>query len=143
VLYATDNGKLERGRNFPTQRQHGEKERPLPDVGSYPPNPAGLYGMSEDTGEWVNDWYVEDYYKNSPEKNPPGPKTGTKKVKRGSVGGMAEHAAMVFMRTSAIPQSLKTTYPDGVARGEVMVPFPSYSSYSSDNFRCVVNAKLK
>jgi sulfatase modifying factor 1 len=140
ILFATDNGKIERPRNFPNEWQHGEKKPPLPDVGSYPPNPVGLYGMSENTGEWVNDWFDENYYKRSPEKNPSGPEKGTEKVQRGSVGGKAEIAAMVFMRTKAIPQPLRTTYPNGVALGEVMVPFPGYSSYSVDNFRCVVNS---
>lgn len=143
MLFATDNGKIERGRNFPREWQYGEKEPPLPDVGSYPPNPAGLYGMSENTSEWVNDWFDEDYYKSSPEKNPSGPAKGNKKTKRGSVGGTAEIAAMVFMRTKAIPQPLDTTYPNGIAFDEVMVPFSGYSGYKSTNFRCVVNPAQK
>lgn len=144
LLFATDNGKIERPRNFPKEWQHGEKKPPLPDVGSYPPNPAGLYGMSENTGEWVNDWFDEDYYKNSPSQNPRGPDTGTKKVMRGSVGGTAEIAAMVFMRTKAVPQPLESTYPNGIAYDKrVMVPFPGYSSYRVDNFRCVANSTQK
>lgn len=140
VLFATDNGKLERPRNFPKEWTDEVHEPPLPDVGSYPPNPAGLYGMSENTGEWVNDWYDENYYKISPEKNPPGPDTGREKVMRGSVEGRAEIAAMVFMRTKGLPQPLRPTYPNGIGAGEVMVPFPGYSSYNVDNFRCVVNS---
>ncbi len=35
--------------------------------------------------EWISDWYDENYYKHSPEKNPQGPKHGTKKVLRGGV----------------------------------------------------------
>ena len=38
-------------------------------VGSYPPNPLGLYDMMGNGNEWVNDWYAENYYKDSPEKN--------------------------------------------------------------------------
>lgn len=138
-LFATDNGKIDRGRNFPKKWKHGEKEPPIPDVGSFPPNPAGLYGMSEDTGEWVNDWFSEGYYKISPEKNPSGPLTGTEKLIRGSVGGDSEIAAMVFMRTGRLPQPLQTTYPNGIRNGEVIVPFPGYSGYRSENFRCIVN----
>jgi sulfatase modifying factor 1 len=142
-LFATDNGKIDRGRNFPKEWQHGESEPPLPDVGSFPPNSAGLYGMSENTGEWVNDWFDENYYKTSSQKNPSGPEKGLKKVKRGSVGGTAEIAAMVFMRGKAIPQPLRTTFPNGLGFDEVMVPFPGYSGYADTNFRCVVNSARK
>jgi formylglycine-generating enzyme required for sulfatase activity len=138
TLFATDNGKLERPRNFPKEREYGEPDVTVA-VGSFPPNPAGLYGMSENTGEWVNDWFDEEYYKKSPTKNPTGPVTGTKKVLRGSVGGKAEIAAMVFMRTSDEPQPIHTTYPNGVANGKVLVPFPKYSGFNSQNFRCVLN----
>lgn len=139
VLFATDNGKIERGRNFPDKWKPGEKEPPIPDVGSYPPNPVGLYGMSEDTEEWVNDWFSEVYYKISPKKNPSGPLTGIEKLVRGSVGGDSEISAMVFMRTGRLPQPLQPTYPNGIRNGEVMVPFPGYSGYRSSNVRCIVN----
>lgn len=143
MLFATDNGRLQKGRNFPKEWEYGETKPPIPDVGSYPPNPSGLYGMSENTGEWVNDWFSEEYYKNSPNKNPTGPEHGTKKVQRGSVGGKAEIAAMVFMRTADEPQPMEPNYPNGIANGEVLVAFPTYSGYKSDNFRCVLNGKLR
>jgi sulfatase modifying factor 1 len=140
TLFATDNGKIERPRNFPKEWQHGEKEPPLPDVGSFPPNPAGLSGMSENVGEWVNDWYGENYYKVSPGRNPLGPESGTKKVKRGSVGGTAEIAAMVFMRTKGLPQPLRSTYPNGIEfENRVLVPYSGYSGRSIDTFRCTAD----
>jgi formylglycine-generating enzyme required for sulfatase activity len=140
-LFATDNGKLERPRNFPKEWEHGEKEPPVPDVGKFPANPAGLFGMSENTHEWVRDWFDADYYKNSPKKNPLGPDTGTEKVQRGSVGGKAEISAMVFMRASKPPQPLTPTFPNGVTGKEVWIPFQGYSSYKVDNFRCVVSKR--
>lgn len=137
LLFATDNGKLDRPRNYPIEWENG---RPVvPEVGKHPPNPAGIYGMTEDTQEWVQDWFDESYYKNSRKKNPMGPENGIKKVQRGSVGGKAELSAMVFMRTSALPQTLRPTYPDGITAEEKMVPFSGYSSHPSDNFRCVQN----
>ncbi|MEW6372320.1 MAG: SUMF1/EgtB/PvdO family nonheme iron enzyme [Pseudomonadota bacterium] len=139
MLFATDNGKIQRGRNFPKKWLLGEEEPPIPDVGSFPPNPAGLYGMSEDTGEWVNDWFSEDYYKVSVRKNPTGPESGTLKVRRGSVDGSAEIAAMVFMRDGRKPQPMQTIYPNGIGSGEVKIPLPGYSGHKSSNFRCVVN----
>ncbi|RYE81538.1 MAG: hypothetical protein EOO80_00760 [Oxalobacteraceae bacterium] len=115
-----------------------------PDVGSYPPNPAGLYGMSENTYEWVADWFDENYYKNSPENNPTGPAKGVEKVKRGSVGGKAEISAMLFMRTKAVTQPMETTYPHGPDYDKrVMLPFPGYSSHPTTNFRCMVNSLRK
>ena len=45
---------------------------PLP-VDQFPPNPLGLYSMSDNGLEWVNDWYDPDYYKYSPLKDPQGP----------------------------------------------------------------------
>lgn len=45
---------------------------PMP-VDGYPPNPLGVYDMTGNGFEWVKDWYSENYYKNSPEKNPQGP----------------------------------------------------------------------
>jgi formylglycine-generating enzyme required for sulfatase activity len=137
MLFATDNGKIERGRNFPHKWKFGDPE--TIEIGGYPPNPTGLYGMSEDTKEWVIDWFDADYYKISPKRNPTGPESGTKKVKRGSVEGSAEISAMVFMRTASLPQPLHTTFPNGLGNGEVKVPLPGYSGYETDNFRCIVN----
>jgi formylglycine-generating enzyme required for sulfatase activity len=37
MLFATDNGNIERGRNFSKEWQYGEKEPSFPEVGSYPP----------------------------------------------------------------------------------------------------------
>lgn len=47
---------------------------PLP-VDRYPPNPLGVYSMSDNGLEWVKDWYDPEYYKNSPLKDPQGPET--------------------------------------------------------------------
>ena len=42
-------------------------------VDQFPPNPLGLYSMSDNGLEWVKDWYDPDYYQYSPQKDPQGP----------------------------------------------------------------------
>lgn len=45
---------------------------PLP-VDRFPPNPLGVYSMSDSGREWVKDWYDPDYYSKSIVKDPQGP----------------------------------------------------------------------
>ena len=52
-------------------------------VGSFPPNPYGLYDMAGNVSEWVEDWFATNYYRVSPKKNPPGPPPSMYKVARG------------------------------------------------------------
>ncbi|KGT94079.1 hypothetical protein NG99_10540 [Erwinia typographi] len=88
-------------------------------VGSYAPNPLGLYDMLGNGTDWVKDWYAADYYSRSAGKDPQGPETGEKKVIRGRQGAPSDSLTMTR-------ESMK---PD-----EVSGP-PSRSS----GFRCVEN----
>jgi len=52
-------------------------------VGSFEPNPFGLYDTVGNVWEWVQDIYSRDYYSNSLSSNPTGPSTGSYRVFRG------------------------------------------------------------
>ena len=54
-------------------------------VGSFPAD-TSPYGVMDGAGnvmEWVADWYKEAYYKEAPDRDPPGPEFGTYRVMRG------------------------------------------------------------
>jgi formylglycine-generating enzyme required for sulfatase activity len=70
-------------------------------VGSRKPNPWGLYDMHGNVSEWCNDYYSEDYYVNSPEKNPPGPEVGKLRVIRGGAWNSTLNACRSGYRSSS------------------------------------------
>ena len=79
VLYATDNGKIEQGRNYVADEDRFHSKP----VGSFPPNPLGLYDLMGNASEWTNDIYAKNYYQKSPITNPRGPEIGNGHVTRG------------------------------------------------------------
>lgn len=58
------------------------KNGPEP-IGKGEPNGFGLHDMCENVHEWCSDWYQADYYQASPERNPRGPESGTRRASRG------------------------------------------------------------
>ena len=54
-------------------------------VGSFPDGASAdkVDDLTGNVWEWVSDWYSPAYYASSPEKDPPGPESGSKKVVRG------------------------------------------------------------
>jgi formylglycine-generating enzyme required for sulfatase activity len=58
------------------------------EVGKYTngSSPYGAYDMADNVWEWVNDWYSNTYYQNSPSSNPLGPDSGYLRVLRGGGG---------------------------------------------------------
>jgi formylglycine-generating enzyme len=88
IQYREDNyfvpleGKYHEYTEAEVNKQTGTEDK----IGKYPPNPLGIYGMSNGISEWVNDWYSNSYYEHSEANNPTGPKTGNKKVLRDAMG---------------------------------------------------------
>ncbi len=52
-------------------------------VGSYPPNPYGIFDTAGNVWEWCSDWYSDSYYSGGPNVDPRGPASGSTKVHRG------------------------------------------------------------
>jgi len=46
-------------------------------------SPYGLNDMAGNVSEWCSDWYSDNYYANSPKKDPTGPKSGVVKITKG------------------------------------------------------------
>ncbi|MGP5543365.1 formylglycine-generating enzyme family protein [Psychrobacter celer] len=118
ILFPTDTGEIDPGRNIWTydeMRSIGSKYKTfhtVPTLGLYPPNPLGLYDLSNQNYEWMIDWYDPEYYANSPELNPQGPETGTEKVLRGveanegSAGNVQAGGAVTIKRFQKEPNPL-------------------------------------
>lgn len=89
------------------------------EVGSYTDgaSPYGVEDLAGNVTEWMADWYGENYYQNSPSKNPLGPKTGELRVAR---GGSWKNPIL------------------GVRATDRMANFPEISS-SGTGFRCVLD----
>ena len=81
------------------------KNGPEP-VGLYAPNPFGLFNLGDNVHEWCSDWYDPAYYKWSPDRNPQGPPTGTRRASRG--GSWRHHIKVTRTAArSSIPPDLQ------------------------------------
>jgi formylglycine-generating enzyme required for sulfatase activity len=75
------------------------------EVGQKLPNAFGLYDMIGNVIEWVNDWYDEKYYQNSPPQDPPGPASGGERVLRGGAWDLIVWFDRVSARFPLVPES--------------------------------------
>jgi len=84
-------------------------DRP-PRVGGTPGNTLGLTDLSGVCHEWCGDWFAEDYYRRSPDRNPRGPATGTRRVSRGGAWRHADPWSPVAHRSSLPPHLRYSDY---------------------------------
>ena len=80
----------------------GNKTHP---VGAKAPNGLGLYDMSGNVYQWVQDWYGGSYYKNSPQNNPTGPSSGEHRVIRGGAWSNLPQGVRAADRSSRTPDN--------------------------------------
>ena len=73
------------------------------EVATKEPNACGLYDMSGNVQEFVQDWYGESYYTSAGRVDPPGPVDGPHRVLRGSGWGSGESYAGITRRFGAEP----------------------------------------
>ena len=80
-------------------------------VGSYPTGKSdyGVFDLSGNVAEWVQDWHFPEYYLFSPKENPPGPERGHYKIIRG--GNWKNNAEDVNLtyRNATVPKARSKT----------------------------------
>jgi formylglycine-generating enzyme required for sulfatase activity len=75
-------------------------------VGLQAPNAYGLFNMGDNVHEWCADWYDASYYFVSPERNPQGPPSSSRRASRG--GSWRHHIKVTRTAArSSIPPQLK------------------------------------
>ncbi len=88
--------------------------------------------MATDNYEWMSDWFDPQYYKNSPELNPQGPKSGKLK----SVRSTRQEGAAQSLATGG---SVTTIYRDGMEPNPQSTS-PNINQNNSTSVRCASNS---
>lgn len=80
------------------------------------PTDFGLFGIGTNIHEWCADWYGNDYYSRSPERNPQGPDNGVRRASRGGAWRHAYTMCRVTLRSKLDPSFRYNDYGFRVAR---------------------------
>lgn len=80
-------------------------------------NAYGLFGIGANIHEWCADWHAADYYGASPEENPSGPDSGSRRASRGGAWRHALTLSRTAARSKLDPTFRYTDYGFRIARG--------------------------
>ena len=139
ILFPTDTGEIDPGHNMWTyeeQREFSDRYNTslaVPMLGLYPPNPLGLYDLSNQNYEWISDWYDPEYYANSPERNPQGSDAGTEKVLRGVAAGEGSAGNVHAGSSVTVKRFQKEPNPPLISDD------PNVNQNAFTSARCVIN----
>ena len=109
------------GRAFPWGDDPGPdggrfpQDRPRP-VGLMGPNAFGLFDMDYNVHEWCSDWYSPTYYRESPERDPRGPSSGSRRASRGGAWRHSVKICRCAARSSIPPEFRYNDYGFRVVR---------------------------
>jgi len=80
-------------------------------VGSYPTGKSdyGVFDLSGNVAEWVQDWHFPEYYLFSPKENPPGPERGHYKIIRGGNWQNNAEDVRLTYRNATVPKARSKT----------------------------------
>ena len=86
------------------------------DVALLAPNDCGLYDMTGNVWEWLNDWYDSSYYQVTPMVDPPGMSWGIAHMVRGGTYEYGHQWSRVTARTGWVPSMPESSLGFRVAR---------------------------